>query len=76
MIIVSQDRLSVVNFDTIATFDANIPECTNQIVATFTTGKGIPIGKYKDDARLKEVIDQFVHAYYDDGEKVFYMPKE
>lgn len=75
MIIVSQDRLSVVNFDNIATFDANIPECPNQIVATFQTGKGIPIGKYKDDARLKEVIDEFRQAYWD-GKKVFYMPKE
>ena len=73
MIIVSQDRLSVTNFDNIATFDANIPECTNQIVATFPTGKGIPMGKFKDDDRLKEVIDEFRQAYRD-GQKVFYVP--
>lgn len=75
MIIVSQDRLSVVNFDNIATFDANIPERPNQIVATFPTGKGIPIGKFKNGNRLKEVIDQFMHAY-DDGNKVFFVPKD
>lgn len=75
MIIVSQDRLSVVNFDNIATFDANIPERPNQIVATFPTGKGFPIGKYKDDARLKTVIEQFMYAY-DDDQKIFLMPKE
>lgn len=75
MIIISQDRLSVVNFNDIATFDANIPERPNQIVATYPGGKGIPIGKYKDDARLKEVIDEFRQAYWD-GKKVFYMPKD
>lgn len=75
MIIVSQDRLSVVNFDNVATLDANIPECPNQLVATFSTGKGIPVGNFKDDARLKEVVDEFRHAYFD-GKKVFYVPKE
>ena len=75
MIIVSQDRLSVVNFDNIATFDANIPECPNQIVATFPTGKGVPIGKFKDDDRLKAVIDEFRKAYFD-GKPTFYVPKD
>ena len=75
MTIVSQDRLSVINFDNVATFDANIPECPNQLVATFPTGKGVPIGKFKDDVRLKAVIDQFIHAY-DDGNKVFFVPKD
>ena len=31
MVIVSQDRLSVINFDNVATLDANIPECPNQL---------------------------------------------
>ena len=75
MIIVSQDRLSVVDADNIVSFDGNVDEYPQQVIAVFSNGKGMQLGKFNDDARVKEVISEFVTAYAK-RDDVFYVPKE
>lgn len=75
MIIVSQDRLSVINFNNIVLLDGNVDEHPQELIAAFGNDQGVPIGKFKDDERLKEVLDEFRKAYFD-GKPTFYVPKE
>lgn len=75
MLIFSQDRTSVINFNNIVSLDGNIEEHPQELIATFGNGKGVAIGKFKDDDRLKEVLDEFRKAYFD-GKPTFYVPKD
>lgn len=75
MLIFSQDRTSVINFNNIVSLDGNVDEHPQELVATFGNGKGVAIGKFKDDDRLKEVLEEFRKAYFD-GKPTFYVPKD
>lgn len=75
MIIVSQNRAVVLNFDNLLLLDGNLEEYPNCLVAVVPDGTGMSIGKFKNAARSQEVIDEFRQAYWD-GKKVFYVPKD
>lgn len=75
MLIFSQDRLSVINFNNIFLLDGNVDEQPQELIVAFGNGKGLTLGKFKDDDRVKEVLDEFRKAYFD-GKLAFYVPKE
>lgn len=75
MLIFSQDRTSVINFNNIVSLEGNIEEHPQELIATFGNGQGLSLGKFKDDDRLKEVLDEFRKAYFD-GKPTFYVPKD
>lgn len=65
MIIVSQDKYNILNFDT--TVNIGIEEITTldsivQISAQ-TNGNTIVLGRYKNEKRAKEVLQEIVKTY-------------
>ncbi|MCI9247477.1 MAG: hypothetical protein HFJ30_10365 [Clostridia bacterium] len=63
MIIVSQDKTEIINFDKLA----EIVVCDT--VITITDGiqqeRGLEIGKYKTEQRAKEVLQEIIKYYKD-----------
>ena len=61
MIIVSQDKDVIINFDNIA----NLVVIENNIVSICNVEEttGITIGKYKTEERAKEVLQEIVRLY-------------
>lgn len=84
MIIVSQDKDNIVNFDNIVSigindFDIN-RETTFQRITAETIGTTTALGDYKTEERAKEVLQEIVEQYQkicDDTYFIVYeMPKE
>lgn len=86
MVIVSQDKYNLLNFDT--TVNIGVEEITTlsdivQISAQ-TNGNTIVLGKYKDEERAKEVLQEIVELYrnqvnkyhYTNVNNIYEMPKE
>lgn len=74
MIIVSQDKKSIYNFNNIKSIDVieNTIFITDDILADI----GTFLGKYKTEERAKEVLQEIVQAYVDskkskEAQKVF-----
>ena len=68
MIIVSQDRDNIVNFDNVVSvgiedFDLNDKNCFQRITAE-TLGTSVFLGDYKSEERATEVLKQ-ITKYYD-----------
>ena len=71
MIIVSQDKNIVVNFENVANiniekyYNASIKEedFTFDIVAYMVSGELVRIGKYKTEERAKEVLQEIINKY-------------
>lgn len=65
MIIVSQDKYNILNFDT--TVNIGVEEVTtlNDVVqiSAQTNGNTIILGKYKDEERAKEILQEIVKNY-------------
>lgn len=65
MIIVSQDKYNILNFDT--TIIVGVVEITtlNDIVqiSAETNGHVVILGKYKNEERAKEVLEEIIKAY-------------
>ena len=61
MIIVSQDKTRLVNFERVEILGINI-ENTNQIACGFNEGK-LLLGEYKTEERAKEVLQEIVDTY-------------
>ena len=62
MIIVSQDKYNILNFDTtvnigIATLDSIVQ------ISAQTNGNTIVLGRYKNEKRAKEVLQEIVKTY-------------
>ena len=88
MIIVSQDKYNILNFDT--TVNIGVEEITtlNDIVqiSAQTNGNTIILGKYETEERAKEILQEIVNKYRQynlDNDKlvtllpkVYEMPKE
>ena len=67
MIIVSQDKDNIVNFDNIVSigindFDIN-RETTFQRITAETIGTATVLGDYKTEERAKEVLNEIVNKY-------------
>ena len=81
MIIVSQDKGKIINFDNVC----NINTYKEEIIAYYNIGN-IKVGKYKTEERAKEVLQEIVNKYrqwnVDNNKantiipKVYEMPKE
>lgn len=67
MIIVSQDRDNIVNFDNVVSvgiedFDLNDKNCFQRITAE-TLGTSVLLGDYKTEERAKEVLKEITRMY-------------
>ena len=91
MIIVSQDKYNILNFDTTVNIGVEEISTLNDVVqiSAQTNGNAVILGKYKTEERAKEVLQEIVELYnkieYERGEvcyrvldvpKVYKMPKE
>lgn len=78
MIIVSQDRSVIVNFDNVITIQIDNNE-TNKKISVYNIDSRLQviIGKYKTEERAKKVLQEIINAYkgYNDN-KVYEMPEE
>jgi hypothetical protein len=68
MIIVSQDKDNIVNFDNVVSvgiidFDINDKNCWQRITAE-TLGTAIVLGDYKTEERAKEVLKEMTGHYH------------
>lgn len=71
MIIVSQDKDEIINFDNISSIvinDAWDDKPGQVIIATDVRGNKHTLGYYKSEERAKEVLDWIVTCYTGDGE--------
>lgn len=80
MIIVSQDRAVLINFDNIESISIGDPLEDNEGLFNIlcdTTNVQYKIGKYKTEERAEEVLQKIINAYkgYNDN-KVYEMPEE
>ena len=81
MIIVSQDKYNILNFDT--TVNIGVEEITtlNDIVqiSAQTNGNTIILGKYETEERAKEILQEIVNKYrqynLDNDKSVTLLPK-
>lgn len=67
MIIVSQDKDNIVNFDNVVSigiedFDLNNNNCYQRITAE-TLGTAVVLGDYKTEERAKEVLKEITRMY-------------
>lgn len=67
MIIVSQDKDNIVNFDNVVSvgiidFDINDKNCWQRITAE-TLGTAVVLGDYKTEERAKEVLKEITRMY-------------
>lgn len=80
MIIVSQDKDNIVNFDNIVSvgiedFDLNDKNCFQRITAE-TLGTAVVLGDYKTEERAKEVLREIKGNWEIRRDLAYYMPKE
>lgn len=92
MIIVSQDKDNIVNFDNVVSigiedFDLNDKNCFQRITAE-TLGTSVLLGDYKTEERAKEVLKEITKKYENsmwrlgrntlsfEDEFIYEMPKE
>ena len=67
MIIISQDKDNIVNFDSVVSvgiidFDINDKNCWQRITAE-TLGTSVVLGDYKTEERAKEVLREITRMY-------------
>ena len=72
MIIVSQNKDNIVNFNNVVSvgiedFDLNNKNCFQRITAE-TLGTSVALGDYKTEERAKEVLEEIITCYTGDGE--------
>ena len=65
MLIVSQDKISIYNFDNIKSID--VIEKEIYITDNILAGAGACIGEYETEERTKEILQEIVTAYTGDG---------
>lgn len=72
MIIVSQDKKTIVNFNQLQTIEINVPRAWNQgfySIDTYPLGEGnqshIRLAKYGTEERAKEVLQEIIRCYSD-----------
>lgn len=80
MIIVSQDKDNIVNFDNVVSigiedFDLNDKNCWQRITAE-TLGTAVVLGDYKTEERAKEVLREIKGNWEIRRDLAYYMPKE
>lgn len=80
MIIVSQDKDNIVNFDNVVSvgiidFDINDKNCWQRITAE-TLGTAVVLGDYKTEERAKEVLSEIKGNWEMRRNLAYYMPKE
>lgn len=80
MIIVSQDKNNIVNFDNVVSvgiidFDINDKNCFQRITAE-TLGTSVFLGDYKTEERAKEVLREIKGNWEIRRDLAYYMPKE
>lgn len=77
MIIVSQDKDMIINFENIAVIEMEDLYDDNSWVriSAETDGQGIILGDYRTDNRAKEILQEIVTNYINDC-KSYRMPKE
>ena len=67
MIIVSQDKDNIVNFDNIVSIGLNDfdidREATFQRITAETIGTSVVLGDYKTEERAKEVLQEIIKSY-------------
>lgn len=64
MIIVSQSKLEIVNFDEVAVILANTnANKTCAVTAYYTTGKSTICGNYKTEERAKDVLREIIEIH-------------
>lgn len=63
MIIVSQDRDKIVNFDNVEAVYIQDDEKENFIKCIATDGLDVDLGKYNTEERAKEVLQEIVRYY-------------
>ena len=67
MIIVSQDKDNIVNFDNIVSIGLNDfdidRETTFQRITAETIGTSVVLGDYKTEERAKEVLQEIIKSY-------------
>ncbi len=65
MIIVSQDKYNILNFDTTVNIGVEEISTLNDIVqiSAQTNGNTIVLGKYETEERAKEVLQEIVNKY-------------
>lgn len=73
MIIVSQDKYNILNFNTTVNVGVEEISTLNDVVqiSAQTNGDTIVLGKYKDEERAKEVLQGIVIAYQRCNEECF-----
>lgn len=76
MIIVSQDKGSIYNFENIKSID--IVENEVYITDDILVNAGVRIGKYKTEKRAKQILEDIISFYIRNEmqNKVYRMPKE
>lgn len=65
MLIVSQDKYNILNFDTTVNIGVEEISTLNDIVqiSAQTNGNTIILGKYKTEERAKEVLQEIINTY-------------
>ena len=80
MIIVSQDKSTIVNFDNVEIIwiDDNVLDKTEPMfkINADTGETGVELGEYKTEERAKEVLAEIVRVLDDELIISYYMPKE
>ena len=67
MIIVSQNKDIIANFDNITSLDTNQCNGVYVVECNFTNRNNVYLGEYKTEKRAKEVLDWIVTCYTGDG---------
>lgn len=86
MIIVSQDKMKILNFKQLQEIEINTPEDWNQgfySIDTYPLGEGnrthIRLGIYKTEKKAKEVLQEIVNKYrqfnVDNNQAITLIPK-
>lgn len=81
MIIVSQDKDGIINFENVVAIRlmTNLEDNRRNMIAIDTiNGERYSVSKYETEERTKEVLEDIVQFYIrtEEQNKVFYMPKE
>lgn len=72
MIIVSQDKTRVLNFNNILSIYTDKDETKKKIYAFSTNGEvQAQLGEYKTEERTKEILEEIVQEYLDSNEESF-----
>lgn len=65
MIIVSQDKRVILNFENIESIFIDINESGREIDAVLRSGSIVILGKYKTKERVKEVLQEIITVFED-----------